>query len=86
MSLLAKKMNQGSPLFLLWPVIRAKALLQRKSTCRLRLRTHEASACPYHRLRVHLILLCYPGEPKTLKTAWEYYNEGMYAATSRHIV
>ncbi len=20
--------------------------------------------------------LCYPEEPKTLKTAWEYYNEG----------
>ena len=27
-------------------------------------------------LRVCLIHLCYPEEPKTLKTAWEYYNEG----------
>ena len=27
--------------------------------------------------------LCYPEEPSTLKTAWEYYNEGTYAAVSR---
>ena len=32
------------------------------------------------------MLLCYPEELKPLKTAWEYYNTGMYAATARHVV
>ena len=86
MSLLAKKMNHGSPLVLHWPVIRANALLQRKSICRLQLRINEASACPSRGLKIHLILLCCPEEPETFNTAWECYNEGMYAATSRHIV
>ena len=86
MPLLAKKMNNGSPLFLPLPVIRAKAFLQSKGTCRLRRRIHEASARPSHRLIIHLILLCYLEELKPLKTAWEYYNEGMYAFISRRIV
>ena len=86
MSLITKKLNQGSPLVLPWPVIRAKVSLQSKDTCRLRRRIHQASACPSHHLIIHLILLCYPEELKPLKTAWEYYNEGMYASTSRHIV
>ena len=64
--------------FLHWPVIRARALLQRRSTCGLRLRQGPASS-PF-------ILLCDPEDRKTLKTAWEYYNEGMYAATPRHVI
>ena len=83
MPLLAKKMNHGGPLFLPCSVIRAKAALQSKGTCR---RLHEASASPSHRLIIHLILLCYLEELKPLKTAWEYYNEGMYASTSCHMV
>jgi len=39
---------------------------------------------PYHCLRTFLIRLCYPGEPKTLKTAWEYYNEGALAFMQLH--
>ena len=31
------------------------------------------------------MFFCCLEEPKTLKTAWEYYNEGMYADTLRHI-
>ena len=31
---------------------------------------------PDHHLRIFLIHLCYPDDPRTLKTAWEYYNEG----------
>ena len=83
MPLLAKKMNHGTPLFLPYPVIDAKAFLQSKGTCRL---IDEASARSSHRLRTHLILLYYVEELKPLKTAWEYYNEGMYASTSRYIV
>ena len=86
MSLLAKKSNYGSPLVLHLSGTYVKDLLQRKSTCRLQLRINEASACPSRGLRIYLILLLYPEEPKTFKTAWEYYNEGMYAATSRHTV
>jgi hypothetical protein len=37
---------------------------------------HEAYPFPDHQSRIFLILSCYPEEPKTLKTAWEYYNEG----------
>jgi hypothetical protein len=39
---------------------------------------------------IFLIHLCYPGEPKTLKTAWEYYNEGalgvMYHITAQYLM
>ena len=83
MPLLQKKVYHGNPLFLPCSVIRTNAFLQSKITCGL---VHKASACPSHRLRIHLILLYYVEELKPLKTAWEYYNEGMYASTSRYIV
>ena len=31
-------------------------------------------------LRIYLTFLCYPEELKTLKTAWEHYNEGTWVA------
>ena len=32
--------------------------------------------------------LCYPVDPKTLKTAWEYYNEGALGSriTTQHCI
>jgi hypothetical protein len=37
---------------------------------------HQASLFPHHHLRIRLTHLCYPEEPKNLRTVWEYYNEG----------
>ena len=79
MSLLAKKMDHGSPLVLSWPVIRSKALLQNKGP---RNQKHEASVSLKN---IYLIYLFNAGEPNTTKTAWEHYNEGTYPATSPHI-
>jgi hypothetical protein len=43
-----------------------------------------------HHLTIFLIHLCYPEEPKTLKTVWEYYNEGalgvMYHITAQYLL
>ena len=38
------------------------------------------------RLRINLTSLCYLGELKTIKTAWEYYNEGIFVATLPYCV
>ena len=37
-----------------------------------------------HHLRIFLIHLCYTEDPKTLKTAWEYYNEGALGVLQPH--
>ena len=73
-SLLVKKMNHGNLSVLYWSVLCTKPpFLQGKSPSRLLI--HEASPCP---VAVYEYLSClgYPEEQKTLKTAWEYYNEG----------
>ena len=82
MSLLVNKMKHGSQLVLSWLVIVLKPLLQCKIPCRLR--THEVRTLPshHHRSKIYLACLCCSEEPKTAKTAWEYYNEGAYLATS----
>ena len=35
-------------------------------------------------LSLELTFPCHLEEMRTIKTAWEYYNEGMYAATARY--
>jgi len=82
MSLLTKKLKQGSPRVSPQSVIRADFLLLSKVPRFLRV--YKASPFPHHYLSIFLIHLCYPDEPKTLKTAWEYYNEGTLAIINSH--
>jgi hypothetical protein len=81
MSLLVKKMKQGSSYVLYWPIVRAKGPpTEQESLPPAKLKGKHMPRSPATNIP-HI--LCCPEEPKT---AWEYYNEGTYAARSRYIV
>jgi len=84
MSLLLKKLNHSNAAVLSWPVIRAKDPPIERGP--LPPAQPTGKRIPFHRLRIRLIFLCYPAKPKIPKTAWEFYNEGMYAAVQPHTV
>ena len=82
MSLLANKMKHGSQLILSWLVIRSEAPpTEQEPLPPANLRGEHVPQSPSPS-KIYLIYLCCPEEPKTAKTAWEYYNEGTYPATS----
>ena len=85
MPILVKKMYHGNQPLLFRPVICTNGIpTEQEPLPPATLRGKPLASLDT--LRIHLICLCYPGEQKTLKTAWEYYNEGTYSTPPSHIV
>jgi hypothetical protein len=86
-SLLANKMKHGNLCVLPWPVLRSKGpLVEHEPLPHAKPQGQgKCSPCVFSK-NIDLIYLCYPEEQKAVKTAWEYYNEGTYPATSPHIL
>ena len=82
MSLLASKMKYGSQLVLSWLVMRSEAPpTEQEPLPPANPRGEHVPQSPSPS-KIYLIYLGCLEEPKTSKTAWEYYNEGTYPATS----
>ena len=74
MSHFVKRMNHGRYFTLFWSVMYAELPIAQEPLPPVRPRGKWSTGDP---LKSHLTHLCYPEEPKTFKSAWEYYNESM---------
>ena len=87
MSPLANKMKHGNLSGLPYQIIRSKdPPAEQRPLPHANPLAKGKRSFPSYRQGIYLIHLSHPEESKTIKTAWEYYNEGTSAAASRHIL